>query len=152
MGWPQPWCRPKLAEALQVSLEELDAVCGRVAQTTTGDSPQPLPENVEEQGGLQGEGAPTAGVGFQRDPTTLEPAHHHTDDVRGVRMPRAGRGDHHHVGVVGLGEAGGTELLGLGQLAQRHLTGEGEELRPTRGAHAALVEHAVVHIPWGPGS
>jgi DNA-binding XRE family transcriptional regulator len=23
---PQPWCRPKLAEALQVSLEELDAM------------------------------------------------------------------------------------------------------------------------------
>jgi hypothetical protein len=37
---PQPWCRPKLAEALVVSLEELDGMLAE-GQPVEGASPRP---------------------------------------------------------------------------------------------------------------
>ncbi|MGH3428637.1 MAG: helix-turn-helix transcriptional regulator, partial [Mycobacteriales bacterium] len=49
--WPQPWCRPKLADALAVSVEELEAMLtegqpvedGRSHSSERRDDGEPLP-------------------------------------------------------------------------------------------------------------
>ncbi|MGH3832851.1 MAG: helix-turn-helix domain-containing protein [Pseudonocardiaceae bacterium] len=55
--WPQPWCRPKLADALAVSVEELEAMLtegqpvedGRSHSSERRDDGEPLPAEAAEE-------------------------------------------------------------------------------------------------------
>ncbi|MBV9144095.1 MAG: helix-turn-helix transcriptional regulator [Pseudonocardiales bacterium] len=82
---PQPWCRPKLAEALQVSLDELDAMLAEG---------QPVEEGSDSLEPPEAEGLP---VDPEHDPV-LVPAWNHRGTVevavvlRGGDLPMQRRG------------------------------------------------------------